>query len=324
MAGQPTANANPIAALREKLHIPMPRDDVMRSHLGAVLAHGPDGALTGAPARFTSSGETRGILVTGEPGSGKSELVEYALGKVPALRQLKTETKPFSALEPGEGPFWVSLRVSSPATVKSVGHELLHDLGYEKLSTTAPAWRAWGAARHRLGLYGVSTIWIDEAQDLMNLDKPTETAATLRMLKSLMQCPNAVMLVLSGVDALRKIIAQDQQLARRFLKLPLPPITAATDGARLERALRGYCHRVGLGCQLEHELILRIVHAGRGQFGRCVELIIGAIEVAVRNCDAQLMTEHFAERFAAQEGCSPLGNVFVSPRWSSLDLDAAA
>jgi hypothetical protein len=178
--------------------------------------------------------------------------------------------------------------------------------------------------RHRIAILGVTVIWIDEAHDLLNQKSPHETADMLKMLKSLMQGPAAVVVVLSGVPSLRNVIAQDQQVARRFSKLAIPPVSVAVDGELLDRAMRGYCRFAGVAHPAERERMLRIVHAGRGRLGRCLELMIGALDVAVGERAAQLGQQHFAQFFAAQEGCDPAGNVFLSPRWSSLTLDAAA
>lgn len=312
MTMQPTMGSDPIAALREK-YLPTARDAAMRAHLDNLLAKGPDGRPTSAPARFTASGETRGVLVVGKPGDGKTSMVHNTLKKHPALVSADGVTS-----------IWISLSVPSPATVKSLGLELLDRLGYPAMSTSAPAWKIWQTVRHRIEILGVTVIWIDEAHDLMNPKSPHETGAMLKMLKALMQGPAAVVVVLSGVDALWKVMAQDQQVARRFSKLTLPPVSVATDGDQLERALRGYCRFASIEFPFERDLIQRIVHAARGRFGRCLEMMIGAIEMAVRSRDAQLEQHHFASYFAAQEGCDIPNNVFLSPRWSSLVLDAAA
>jgi type II secretory pathway predicted ATPase ExeA len=312
MATQPTLTADPIAALRGK-YLTTAHDAAFRAHLDRVLAKDADGAVIAEPVRVTKSGETRGVLVTGEPGSGKTSIVQNAMTKHPAF-----------GVADGAAPRWISLTVPSPATMKSLGLELLDPLGYPHMSPRETAWKIWQTVRHRIEMRGVTVVWIDEAHDLLNRKSPHETADMLKMLKSLMQGPAAVVVVLSGVPSLRNVIAQDQQVARRFSKLAIPPVSAAADAELLDRALRGYCRFGGVTPPVEQDLMLRIVHAGRGRLGRCLELMIGAIEVAVGEGATQLGQQHFAQRFAAQEGCDIVRNVFLSPRWSSLDLDAAA
>jgi hypothetical protein len=36
--------------------------------------------------------------------------------------------------------------------------------------------------------------------------------------------------------------------------------------------------------------------------------------------DSQLSRDHFAEAWVVQEGCEPGGNVFVSQKWSQINL----
>lgn len=301
-----------IAMLRSR-YLPTAQDTAFRAHLDSVLAKAADGTATAEPARFTANGETRGVLITGEPGSGKTSIVQHAMKKHPAF-----------APTDGAAPRWIALSVPSPATTKSLGLELLERLGYPLMSPRETSWKIWQTVRHRIAILGVTVIWIDEAHDLLNQKSPHETSDMLKMLKSVMQGPAAVVVVLSGVPSLRNVIAQDQQVARRFRKLVVPPVSAAADGELLERALRGYCRFADVAPPAERDLMLRIVHASRGRLGRCLELMIGAIAAAVGEGATQLAQPHFAEAFAAQEGCEIADNVFLSPRWSSLALDAAA
>ena len=60
------------------------------------------------------------------------------------------------------------------------------------------------------------------------------------------------------------------------------------------------------------------------RFGRAVETILNAIECAVEECAPNLTTMHFAEAWGMQEGCDWERNVFVSPNWASIELDAGA
>ena len=63
-----------------------------------------------------------------------------------------------------------------------------------------------------------------------------------------------------------------------------------------------------------------VIYASRGRFGRCIENIIAALEVAALRGESQLTMQHFAESWAMQEGVVPGKNVFLSPRWASIDL----
>ena len=140
------------------------------------------------------------------------------------------------------------------------------------------------------------------------------------MLKSLMQGTNPVIVILTGIEELWQIASCDQQVARRFTKIQLPPLSIATHGPPLTRQLARFCQQAGLVPPDDPELIPRLIHASRERFGRCIETIIHAIEVALRSGSSQLDRQHFAEAWGMQEGCDYVRNVFLSERWSQIDL----
>ena len=68
------------------LHVSNPRDAEFASQLHRLLAHDADGNPLPSALRFTSTGETRGIMIIDEPGGGKSTLVQRGLDRCAALR----------------------------------------------------------------------------------------------------------------------------------------------------------------------------------------------------------------------------------------------
>ena len=60
------------------------------------------------------------------------------------------------------------------------------------------------------------------------------------------------------------------------------------------------------------------MHGSRYLFGRCVETILGAIELALLD-ESDLTIEFFADRYATQEGCSWKDNVFLTQNWRRID-----
>ena len=127
----------------------------------------------------------------------------------------------------------------------------------------------------------------------------------LKMLKSMMQGDSAVIVVLSGIESLWSIASFDDQVKRRYSKLELPSVSAAAEGEALEDILEGYCDIAGLEAPGDADLIDRLIHASRGRFGRCIENIISAIEVALLRRDTQLTIRHFVEAWEIAEGCAP-------------------
>lgn len=299
-----------IDELRGK-YIKMERDTLFRSIFDRLLRCDEDGNPIAEPVAWTATGETRGIVVTDGAGGGKTSLVRHALSKHPALQPSEDGTMPC-----------VSISVPSPATAKSVGREILRATGYPSKAGNRTAQDIWDDVAHRFQLLGTVVLWIDEAHDVFPQRSKSEAPAILKTLKSLMQGESAVIVVLSGVERLWENVCFDDQVSRRYFPFALPQIGGAADCKRLWAILGGYCDRASLEPPIRGDLVERLAHAGRHRFGRCVEQMIDAIEVALRRGDAKLHSQHFADAFFAREGCSISENVFLAPRWSSIDLSS--
>ncbi len=301
-----------IEDLRGK-YIRMGRDSEFRSALDRLLKCNREGALLADRVAFTATGETRGIVVTDGAGGGKTSLVRHALSNHPALRPSGSTPMPS-----------VSITVPSPATMKSVGGEILRATGYPGLAKNRTAHAIWTDVAYRFRALGTAVLWIDEAHDLFPRRSSSEAPEILKTLKSLMQGEGAVIVVLSGVEQLWSSICFDEQVKRRYRKFELPQMSSEGDRDMLWSLLGSFCECAGLEVPERRDLVERLVHAGRQRFGRCIEQMIDAIECALCRGDRKLQLQHFADAFYAQEGCAAGENVFVTPRWSSIDLRARA
>lgn len=249
---------------------------------------------------FANDLETRGILVIGDSGSGKTELVSHFL-----------ETQ--AAFRGGAGveqAGYLHVTVPSPATLKSVGLEILKALGYTQVSERRERWAIWELVKHRLTLLGINVLWVDEAHDLYASGSVREQEDLLKTLKSLMQGEHAVVLILSGTKRVADLMKVDQQVGRRFTKIELPPITFTQDGEALMALISAYAERVGLRATPTDDLVQCLIHAAHDQFGLAIEIVIGAIEMALRNGRSEVGQEDFIEYWGMQEGCSIEANVF--------------
>lgn len=175
----------------------------------------------------------------------------------------------------------------------------------------------WQDLRHRLQLLGISVLWIDEAQDLFCADRKL----ILRALKSLMQGDDAVIVVLSGTEDLAKVIRTDPQVQRRFTAMVLPDLVEQVDGDSFRDIITQYCERVGLGAPIEADLIGRIFHGARYRFGRALELLLQAMEIAIGRGDEDLDIGHFAAAYAMNEACTAAENVFYAEHYWLLKPD---
>lgn len=295
-----------IADLRKK-YITTSRDDIFRKRLDGQLDRDADGNLIAKPLTFTSTGDTHGVALIEGSGGGKTSLVHHVLSNHSALQSDDPTYRP-----------WVGVRVPSPATLKSLGLEILRETGYPGVSKSRKEWDIWLLVRSRLKLLGTVVLWIDEAHDLFRAGKAVEDI--LKMLKSVMQGEGAVILVLTGIDTLWQMASYDDQVKRRFSKVTLPSISASTHEKPLRGLIKKFCAEADLSPPDEGDLIDRLIYASRGRFGRCIENSLAALECAVLAGDTKVTIQHFAESWGAHEDVVPGKNVFLSPRWAEIDL----
>lgn len=307
MTEQAKKIADTLETLRN-LHVGSPRDAEFASHLDRLLKRDPSGNLLPEALRFTSTGETRGILVIDGPGGGKSTLVQRGLS-----RHLVFSQKP-------EGhSLYLDIVVPSPATLKSVTQELLTRSGYPLKSGRSEVWSQLQVFRERLHMLGIAVLWIDEAHDLFCADRNL----ILRAVKTLMQGEHPVIVILSGTERLREIIRTDAQVKRRFSTINLKPVAVHTDKEQFAALIEQYCARAELEPPQQKDLVDRLFHASRYRFGRCIETINAAIEQALNHGEAALDIWHFSEAWAFDEGCPLDQNVFEVPEWWTIDPDAS-
>lgn len=294
-----------IATIRNK-YIKTERDDIFRKHLDFELQRDGTGLLP-KPKRYTANGDAHGVILVEPSGGGKTSLVHHVLSNHPVLQSDNPDYRPF-----------IGVSVPSPATLKSLGLEILSATGYPEVSASRKEWDIWRLVGARLRLLGTVVLWIDEAHDLFRAGKAIEDI--LKMLKSVMKGEGAVILVLTGIDKLWQMASYDDQVNRRYSKVTLPAISAAAHEKSLRSLIKSFCDEVGLLPPREADLIDRLVFASRNRFGRCIENIVAALEMAVLNGNTEVTVQHFAEVWAMQEGVAPGKNVFLSPRWSTIDL----
>lgn len=303
--------ANKILALEAlgNLHISSSRDAEVEAHIARLLAKDAEGNVTHQARRFTRTGETRGFMLVAAPGSGKSHLIDRCLTKLPALANGQFGR-----------PRYVQCPVPSPATFKSMTLALLEATGYPDASPRKEAWSLWQQFRHRLTTLGISVVWIDEAHDLFCADRKL----ILRALKSLTQGEGAVVVILSGTEELAHVIATDQQVKRRFSAMTLEDLVEQVDGQSFTEIIGEYCRRLGLEAPVEPDLIGRLFHAARYRFGRAVEMLLHALEIAVESNADSLTMDHFAAVYAMDEACPAAENAFFAERFWLLDPDGQA
>ncbi|UWQ54731.1 TniB family NTP-binding protein [Leisingera caerulea] len=295
-------------------HVETERDEQVLLQLNRLLKKDANGNPIPEPIRFTGNLETRGVAIIEASGGGKTTAVNRVLSRHPALKA-----------RPGEDwARYIRIQVPSPATLKSLGREVLAATGLPEVSQRLTAWEIWRLVRHRLALLGIVVLWFDEAHDMFLSGSAREIDDMLKMLKSLMQNDSAVILILSGTERLSEITSYDPQVNRRFTKVVPGPLVPGVDDADLLALIERFCSDVGLKLANENCLTDRLIHASRRRFGRAVEVILNAIEYALEEDSSDLTCSHFAVAWGMQEGCDWDNNVFAVGDWAALELDASA
>ncbi len=241
--------------------------------------------------------EARGIAVIGSSGSGKTTAIDRMISRHPAI------FRPPEDLRYAE---IISFQVPSPATLKYVGQTALNALGYP-LRRDKPAAIIWDMVRHHLKQRQTLFLHVDEAQDLALSQSDRERAAVVNTLKSLMQNKEwPVGLILSGMPSLGDLLNYDPQLSRRIFPVKFAPISMALDGDEITGILFAYLEKAALEADddIKSESFAdRLIHAGKGEFGLTIEVIIGAIEEALfAGCESVGLKE-FAAFFRRRIGC---------------------
>ncbi|WGW05098.1 TniB family NTP-binding protein [Tropicibacter oceani] len=287
------------------------RDEQFGLVFDGLLRTDGDGQVLPMPRHFTDTQETRGVMVVAKSGAGKTRMISRALARHPALQPDETRLRP-----------WIMARVPSPATTKGLGIAILEATDYPCSGTKRVEREIWSMVRHRLAELGTIALWIDEAQDLFGKKDASETRNILNLLKAQMQGEGSVIVILSGVEELQQIAATDRQITRRFKKMHLQDISAGTDNAMLRGIVESYCRKAGLGAPtFADELLGRMVHAAQSRLGQFIENLLNAIEIALDEGATALDRGHFIEAHAAETGCTPTDNVYMSSNWSRVDLD---
>jgi len=294
-----------------KCHVETDRDYQFARLLKKKFERDANGQITHHPVRSTAGTETGGIAFIEGSGGGKTTAILKVLRHFAPLGE-----------NPETGcPRYLSVTVETPATLRSLGVDILKKLDIDKVSERARVYEIWDMVRHRLRVMDISLLWIDEAHDLFKSTSGAETENMFKMLKGLVQGDHPVVLVLSGTERLSKITGLDPQVSRRFSKVRPAPLAFAVDNQRIKALIEAFAQKAGLQTAIDNDLVSRLIHGSRYRFGRSIVFLIEAIECALEDGAATLRREHFEDAWATREGCSPEQNVFSTTNWMTIELE---
>lgn len=298
-----------LQSLRAK-HLVTERDHLFSAELSRLFEYDEEGRLTHRPVLFTRGTETHGITFIEGSGGGKTT----------AILEVLRNFEPLKCNPETGAPRWLHVSVESPATLRSLGISILSKLGVDHISERAKVYEIWAWVRHGMMRRGICLLWIDEAHDIFQSNLVKETDHMFKMIKTLMQGDHPVVLVLSGTQRLSQLTSLDPQVNRRFAKIRPGPLRFAEDRDSIEGLVAKYAEYADLESVLEGEDVARLIYASRYRFGRCVELINRAIEIALSDGSNVLGLDAFEIAYGQSEGCDIAENVFAAPDWQAIEL----
>lgn len=289
--------------IREK-HFWTYRETELKNQLSFLLKESETGTLAPLPRIFSSTGEARGLVVTGPSGAGKSDALEYCFREVTQHWKQDESCRPF-------------IKITSPSldNAKDLAIEAANEIGYFKVSESRSRGSVWRLVRHRFTVLGTAVFWIDEAHDIFGHNN---TEFILSAIKKLLAHPVHVVVVLSGVNELHEHLFANSENKRRFRHYEIPPVDPIGERELIERALATYASAVGVAYPEDPAIVDRLLHGVANRLGRCLEIMLDALHVAIKAGHQQLDMQHFAEAWSAHLECPRGANVFLVENWPDV------
>ncbi|MFW2588547.1 TniB family NTP-binding protein [Sagittula sp. SSi028] len=292
-------------------YIKLDRDVALEEQIAGLFKMGDDDARTAEPMIDSLTGETRGMMVVGNSGSGKSALLRRTLRSSGVLSIAGRET---------EGNT-LYLTVPPEATIKALATSIAEATGYPKVSSRAKSYETWSIARHRLGERGIGLLVIDEAHHLMRRGSGKDVEGAIQTMKSLLQGEHPVAVIIAGVQKLPDAIMEDPETDSRFPKFELPRLLEGSkDAASFARGIQTCARALGLQMPEDGTLTDRILFAEAGSMGRSVRLAKNIMMNVLMDGRSQIRLQDAHRAFAMRYGSFPQ-SPFDAYEWLALRQD---
>lgn len=258
------------------------------------------------------------LMISGEPGAGKSTIVKRGLKLLTTLHEYDDEYG--EKMRP-------SLYVRAPMACSMVdlNREILELLGYEGNVTGSPT-SVGHKTRRTLRNFGTKLVVIDDFQHVFDAPKKMEPRIILHTLKnSLQDVMWPLHFVLVGLPDIEGLVDYDPQkeMERRTDQFVLEDPNVEEDADYVTWIVEDLIEaRANLALSREQpfELIARIMHAARNRFGLILPLIYYAIEDALETDATEVSTQNWIEAYArlAKCGDNDAENVMYADNWRSI------
>ncbi|OCX65732.1 hypothetical protein BFP70_08660 [Thioclava sp. SK-1] len=283
------------------------RDAELKEKLSRLFASDADGHLTAVPKKDPLTGETRGLMVIGVSGAGKSALLKRTLRKLDTFKLAERDT--------AGNTLYVT--VPPEATIKSLGLRIAKDLGYIDINPRANADEVWGVASHKMGKMGITLLVIDETHHLLRKGSGRDVEGAIQRLKSLLQGDWPLAVIIAGVGKLRDGVMTDPETDRRFPKFQLSRIAqGSSDANAFARSFQLCAENVGLTLA-ETTLPERVLFAEEGQPGRAINLAKLILVACLEAGHSHVSLQDAYRVFSAEYGEMPI-SPFANAEWGTL------
>ncbi|MEP0960502.1 MAG: ATP-binding protein [Roseobacter sp.] len=265
-----------------------------------------------------------GIVLYGNSGSGKSTVIDYVLDHHPHLQPKRVVRRGVERITKTDV---CAIKASSPASLKSVGQNILAELGYKSDEdplnlNNKEAHYIWNLVRLYLKKSGVLVLFIDEAQDFIINQNRTEINKVISTLKSLLQDKEwPVCVVLAGMPELNTLVQRDDQLVNRTKRISCTKLVAETHKADVLSIVSHYASVVDI--KLHPDLrkvsfVRRLLHASSGDFGKTVQEIIRGLTVSIENQSKEVTVADFAVGFHEKYKLADAANPYLAPDYLNI------
>lgn len=284
------------------------RDDALIERLESLFQTDAKGNLTPTPLLDPLTGETRGLMVLGNSGTGKSALIKRTLRTLPMFE--------LAGRESDGNTLYVT--VPPEATIKSLAGRIAKDLGYVDINSRARAHEAWDVARHRMRERGIRLLVIDETHHLLRKGSGRDVEGAVQTLKSLLQGDWPVAVIAAGVHKLRDGIMTDPETDRRFPKFELSRLEEGSKEARtFARSMQLCAEKIGLSLPPDGTLPERILFAEAGEAGRSIHLAKAILRRALDGGRTEVTIHDARRAFVTEYGDMPT-SPFLDADWATV------
>ncbi|MBD9624025.1 ATP-binding protein [Ensifer sp. ENS06] len=258
------------------------------------------------------------VAICGDSGAGKTRALLEHTSRIPAMQSYidedGVEVRPF-----------LCFNAPSPCTARLLALTGLEALGYP-VRQALQEHQAWALFQQMLKTHRVMFVLIDEAQHAVDTADVLSTTKIGNAYKNLVQMPDwPVRLVLAGVPPLASFLARKQLYNRRTVIRfdKLKGKSARETVATVLKKVIGEHARLELHDSLEGDFVARLTYACDGEFGSVVQMVRGAVELAIIDGATQVTREHFKRVYQSYSGCVVGENIFEAADWRGMSPHTA-